>query len=175
MQGEGPERPMPKAEIRSAPRLLAGLFLAWTSAALAMVVPLSLADLIHQSELIVQGEVVKLASERAADGPEIFTVVTVDVATVVFSRSEAIGPESRIAFRIEGGTLGEETMATSISPTLNEGEEGIFFLAREEGAEIWTLVGGPQGVYRIEGGRVLVAGQDRSVEGFLEQIREIAE
>ena len=149
---------------------MAGLFLAWTSAALAMVVPLSLADLIDQSELIVRGEVVKLASERAADGPEIFTIVTVDVATVVFSRSEAIGPENRIAFRIEGGTLGGATMATSISPTLDEGEEAVFFLAREEGDEILTLVGGPQGVYRIEGGRVRVEEEDRSVGDFLQEI-----
>jgi hypothetical protein len=141
-----------------------------------MVVPLSLADLINQSELIVQGEVVGLASEPAADGPEIFTIVTVDISRVVFSRTEEISPQSsRIAFRIEGGTVGEETMATSISPTLNEGEEDIFFLAREDGDEMLTLVGGPQGVYRIEGGRVLVAGQDRPVEEFLKEIVETVE
>ena len=48
-----------------------------------MVVPLSLADLIRQSELIVHGEVVELESERATDGPEILTIVTVDVANAV--------------------------------------------------------------------------------------------
>jgi hypothetical protein len=164
-----------KLEIRRAPRLLPGLFLTWTSAALAMVVPLSLAELISQSQLIVHGEVVELASERAADGPEIFTIVTVDVAKVVYSRNEEIGPERRIAFRIEGGTVGEETMATSNSPTLNEGEEAVFFLAREEGDEMLTLVGGPQGVFRIEGGKVRVAGQDRPLGDFLQEILEVVE
>ena len=123
----------------------------------------------------MQGRVVELESERATDGTEILTVVTVDVTTVLFSRNEEIGPERRLAFRIEGGTVGEEAMATSISPTLNEGEEAVFFLARGEGDGPLTLVGGSQGLVRIEGGRVRVAGQDRPLGDFLRDILDVVE
>ena len=166
---------MQKTQTGRALRALAALFLTWTSVALAMVVPLTLADLTSQTELIVRGEVAQLASERDVDGAAIFTIVTVDVGEVIFSRSEEISPEGRIAFRIEGGTIGGETMATSISPTFTEGEEAVFFLMRENGDELLTLVGGPQGVYPIEDGRVRGAGQDRPLRDFLQEVIQLVQ
>ncbi len=136
-----------------------------------MVVPLEVADLVRSSEMIVQGRVAQLTSKRDGEGSGITTAVTVDVDAVVLSPSERTRREGQITFHLEGGEIGEEKMRTSVDPTLKEGEEGVFFLGREDGGKGLTLVGRQQGLYRIQNGRVRVARQDQTVGDFLEKIR----
>ncbi len=154
------------------PRLIAALTVFLSVPALAMVVPLEIADLVRSSEVIVQGRVAQLTSKRDGEGSGITTAVTVNVDAVVLSRSERTRPEGQITFHLEGGEIGEEEMRTSLDPALKEGEEGVFFLGRGDGGKGLTLVGGQQGLYRMQNGTVRVAGQNRPVRAFLEEIRQ---
>jgi hypothetical protein len=149
---------------------LPGLFvIVLASAATAMVVPMLLDDLIEQSDVIVHGTVADLESRREAEGPEIYTIVTLDVSKLVLSRGNG-GERTEVTFRIEGGTVDGETMATSISPELDEGDEGVFFLTRQAGEDVLSLVGGQQGYVPVDDGSVTVEGRQQPIEDFLDDL-----
>ena len=135
-----------------------------------MVVPPSLQELIEQSDVIAHGTVSDLESRRDTDGPDIYTIVSVDVSKLVLDRRAGGTPQAKVTFWLEGGTIGAETMATSISPDLNKGDEGVFFLAHDSGEDTLTLVGGQQGFIPIDGGTVMVEGRKQPVREFLEEV-----
>lgn len=135
-----------------------------------MVVPLSLEELIEQSDVIAHGTVANLDSRRDTDGPDIYTIVTVDVSKLVLDRRAGGTPRAKVTFRLEGGTVGEETMATSIGPELRKGDEGVFFLAHDSGEDTLTLMGGQQGFIPIDGGTVMIEGRKQLVREFLDDI-----
>ena len=150
--------------------IVAVLVLMASSAAFAIPVPLSLDDLIEQSDVIAHGIVADLDSRREAEGANIYSIVTVDVSQLVLERRAGGTPPAKVTFRIEGGTVGEETVATSISPELQKGDEGVFFLAHDSGEDTLTLVGGQQGFIPIDGGTVMVEGRKQPVREFLDDV-----
>lgn len=149
--------------------LLAALVIC-SAVASAMVVPTPLPELVLQSELIVRGEVIALASSPDADRSAMHTDVTLHVSDVVVSRlPDQIQPE--ITFRVAGGDIAGEEMRTSIDPVFEEGDEGIFLLRLGAPDEPLSLVGQSQGFFRIESGMVTVEGAKRPVEAFVSEIR----
>lgn len=150
--------------------ILPVLVLMASSAALGMPVPLTLDDIAEQAEVIVHGTVADLDSRRETDGPDIYTIVTINVSKLVMARREHAKLADRITLRLEGGTVDGETMATSISPELEKGDEGVFFLARQAGEDVLTLVGGSQGFIPVDGGMVRVEGRRQLVGEFLDDV-----
>ena len=98
---------------------MAGLVMAAVLAS-AMVVPLSLPELVAQSDVIVHAEVQRLESSRTADGSSIHTDVTLHIIEVVLSDQEP-GVHVELTFRVEGGTVEGQEVRTSIDPTFTEG------------------------------------------------------
>ena len=156
--------------LRSCGILLALLAPMASSAAIAVPVPLALEDLIEQSDVIVHGTIADLDSRREAGAPDIYTIATVDVSKLVLSRQNGGAPQRKITFRLEGGTVDGETMATSIGPELEKGDEGVFFLARQADEDVLTLVGGQQGFVPIDNGMVGVSGRTQPVGEFLDDL-----
>ena len=151
-------------------RLLTAAALVMTAAlASAMVVPLSLSDLVAQSDLIVRGQVVGLESSWTPDRSTIQTDVTLQVLDVVVSRVDV---QEEVTFRAEGGRIGEQEVRTSVDPVIKEGDEGIFFLHFATDEPRPTLVGRSQGYLPIDNGMVIVEGETKSVAELMSLIRD---
>ena len=151
-------------------RFWVGLVLLLAPPAFAVVVPLTLDRLSDQSDVIVHGTVADREGRRETQGPEIYTIVTVNVSKLVFSRRDRTKPLKSITFRLEGGTVDGESMVTSISPELEKGDEGVFFLAYQAGEDVLMLVGASQGFVPVEGGMVTVEGREQPLREFLDDL-----
>ena len=138
------------------------------SPAAAMVVPLSLSELAARSDLIVRGEVIGLESSWTVDQSTIGTDVTLRVLDLLLSRMEP-ADQDEITIRVEGGAVAEQEVRTSIDPTFEEGDEGIFFLQVYKNS--LTLVGWSQGYLPIENGMLTVEGETRPVEEVISELR----
>jgi hypothetical protein len=136
----------------------------------AMVVPLSLPELVAQSDVIVHGQVARLESSRTAVGSSIHTDVTLRVIDVVLSDKNTVARDE-LTFRVEGGIVEGQEIRTSIDPTFTEGDEGIFFLSSDTGREHLSLVGGAQGYIRTEDGMVGVSGDVKPVDALISELR----
>lgn len=138
------------------------------SPAAGMIVPLGLPELAARSDLIVRGEVVGLESSWTADRSTIETDVTLRVLDLLLSRMDP-ADQDEITFRVEGGAVAEQEVRTSIDPTYEEGDEGIFFLQFDK--DSLTLVGRSQGYLAIENGMVTVEGETKPVEEVISELR----
>lgn len=136
----------------------------------AMVVPLSLPELVGQSDVIVHGEVVRLESSRTPDRSSIHTDVSLRIIEVVLSDRE-LGVRDELTFRVEGGVVEGREVRTSVDPTFTEGDEGLFFLSSDGGGERLSLVGGAQGYLPIESGVVTLSGERKPVDALISDLR----
>ena len=140
------------------------------AAASAMVVPLSLPELVAQSDVVVHAEVLRLESSWTQDRSSIHTDVTLQVIEIVLSDEQAVVPDE-LTFRIAGGIVDGQEVRTSVDPTFTEGDEGIFFLSSDGGGNRYALVGGAQGYLQVEGGMLNVSGTMKPLDAVIAELR----
>jgi hypothetical protein len=102
---------------------------------------LSLDDLITKSTSIVRGKVT--ASWPAYTGPVIYTHYKIQV-TESFKGSS----QSSVEVMVPGGTIGATHQSFSGSPTLNQGDEFVFFLWTSNSGITW-ITGLTQGLFSL--------------------------
>jgi len=131
--------------------LLGSLATAWLGAAsltrAAVLVPLSLDELVASADLVVLGEVVRRESFWGPERQRIYSAVTVRIERVIKGETTA----SELTVRRLGGTVDGQTMAVPGSGRLVEGARHLLFLRRGErlAADQLLVVGLAQGIYLV--------------------------
>lgn len=109
------------------------------------VIPPTFDELVGQAELIFEGTVNEVRSERIGEGAErrIVTYVT-------FGVDEAIkgNPGGAYTIRMLGGTVDDETMEVTDAPKFKKGDRDIVFV-ENNGKQFIPLVGIMHGRYRV--------------------------
>ena len=103
--------------------LLAAALLAACSPAKAAVVARSIAQLTEKSDLIVIGDVLEVVSEWNADHSLIISRIDVKVV----DRIKGL-PDDRISLNVVGGTIGDLTLATSVTPRFIVDDHVLLFV-----------------------------------------------
>ncbi|MEO6224147.1 MAG: hypothetical protein ABIP90_12940 [Vicinamibacterales bacterium] len=99
-------------------------------------------EVVSEASTIVRGRVTDVRAIRSADG-DVESVVTIAVdATLKGS------PDTFVAMRLPGGTIGRYRTVMAGAPVMRLGEQAVFFLKRGPGNALWP-VGLSQGIYRI--------------------------
>lgn len=111
-----------------------------------LLYPVSLAERVAESELIVEGRLVRESVIEEPGRRMLYTVWEVEV-TKLF-RGEL--PKQPLRIAQEGGVLGDRAVVVIPSAPLSQGSLGLFFLRRlpalaAVAGETYTLVAGPQG------------------------------
>ncbi len=121
-----------------------------------LLYPVSLPERVAESELIVEGQLVRswVVEEPSRRMP--YTVWELEVTGHI----AGILPGARVRVAHEGGIYGERAVVVFPSAPLHEGLVGLFFLRRAPqlqaaAGDVYTLVAGPQGVlvYDLEAQR----------------------
>jgi hypothetical protein len=137
---------------------LLGLSAAWGTT----VVPPTFDQLVSQAEVIFQGAVTDVRSERAGAGAQrhIVTYVTFKVED---SFKGKVG--ATYSIRLLGGTVDGETMEVTDTPKFNVGDRDILFV-ENNGSQFVPLVGISHGRFRVQReqttGRDVVMTNDRA-------------
>jgi len=98
----------------------------------ALMVKLTLEDLIEKSDAIVIGKVVDILPARSGTEPlwssylRVFTDVIIETERYLYGEP----PSAYIAVRVTGGRVGEMVMWVEDEPVFNLGEEAVLFLTR---------------------------------------------
>jgi hypothetical protein len=147
----------------------------------ALMVRLTLEDLIEKSDAIVIGKVVDIFPARTGTEPlwssylQVFTDVIIETERYLYGEP----PSAYIAVRVAGGRAGEIVMCVEDEPVFNLGEEAILFLTRVPQPNI-----PPEGIvsddyYRVTGamqGKLVYRdGQVVTPEGNMITISELEE
>lgn len=127
---------------------------------------LSLEGLTSQADLIVVGTVTHFNSYWNPEHTHIFTDVSLSVETTV---KGVVGTEE-VVVRLAGGQVEGITQWASDSPSLALGERVLLFLRSQEGGT-FSVVGGFQGEYAVEGEEV--AGQGKPLAQLISEIEKI--
>jgi hypothetical protein len=118
-----------------------------------ILVPADFREAVTGSQLIVYGRVIDVRPEAGETSRTVYTVVTVQSATVLR------GAETdTVTFRVPGGQIGRYRNVVVGAPQFNEGEEVVVFLTGG-GASMAHVFGFSQGVYRVrneDGRRVVI-------------------
>jgi hypothetical protein len=131
----------------------------------AVVVPVTLADMSRDAELIVRGRVVSIEFRRAGPSNDVHTFVTLDPLVVDYgSHSQAT-----LTLVFWGGELDGARYELSGMPRFQEGEEVLLFLYGN-GVYVNPIVGWSQGRFDVErdpatGSEYLVDALGRAVMG----------
>lgn len=125
-------------------RLLALLLvLCGRPAAAATFVETSVEEAARGSDAVVRGTVVSRTSRMTRDGRAIVTEVQIAVASAWKGAPDAI-----VRLVVPGGRVGNLAQVVDASPTFEDGEEVVVFLARRGAA--WRVAGRALGKYRVE-------------------------
>jgi hypothetical protein len=132
---------------------------------LAIVERMNLKQLTDESEKIVVGTVKDVNSrwETESGGNLIFTYVSIGIETYV----KGVGTDV-ITIKIPGGKVGDINQEVSDTPRFELNEKVLLFL--QQGG-LHQVVGGYQGKFVIQGGKVL--GQNIPVDEFIGRIRTL--
>ncbi len=114
-------------------------------------------ELVSESELIFQGEVVHTESWRAANG-RIFTWVDFNVVEVLKGET----PGNGLRLRFSGGQVGDLGMSTGV-PIPQAGEQGIYFVETTRHPLANPLYGWSQGHFVIDAANQVKAGNGELV------------
>jgi hypothetical protein len=101
-------------------------------------------EVVSEASTIVRGRVTDVRAVRTPAG-NVESVVTIAVETSLKG-----GPETFVAMRLPGGTIGRYRTVMAGAPEMRVGERGVFFLKRGPGNALWP-VGLAQGIYRVAG------------------------
>lgn len=105
------------------------------------------------SDLVVLGRVVDQAARLSPNGRSVWTDYSIEVLTVYREAGGAPASGRTVTARVQGGTLIVQGRTISVVnaffPALPWVREHIFFLSRtSDDPEIYTFLGGGQGVFR---------------------------
>ena len=114
----------------------------------AAVIPLSLNDLVQQSDVCIRGQVVNASSAWSEGDSMIFTIYTVQMTEQLMGQSV-----ESVQVRVPGGTLDGVRIRNGEAPTYLVGEEVVCFLRPEAGGT-WQTFGWFQGKYTLLNGMV---------------------
>jgi len=115
-------------------------------------------QLVNQSELVFEGEVLATRSEQASSG-YIYTYVDFLVTDVLIGEFQA---GTVLPLRFTGGTVGDLKLDVgSVIPTL--GEHGIYFVESLDKPLTNPLLGWSQGHFKIQQEGSLLAGNNQTV------------
>ena len=132
----------------------------------ALMVKLTLGELVSNAEWIIIGTVSGQKSEWNADRTNIQTVVSINVQEWVKGRPFSTGPDGKntsdplscssnksVSLTVPGGTVGETWQWVEDTPVFRDGEKALVFI--DSGAEgIYSVAGSVQGKYTIVNDRV---------------------
>ena len=141
----------------------------WSSAQ-AMTAPMSDAELVRGSSVVVDAQVRRLTPHWDENHSLIFTTVELDVSRTLYSRD----PFTEHALKIEvlGGELDGVGLLSPDAPTFRVDERVVVF-ARPWSAGRLVVAGGQNGVLRVDAsGRV--QGRDVGVDQLGSQLRDLA-
>ncbi len=111
----------------------------------ASVRQVSMAEMLQNSELVFQGEVLSL--ESVETGPkQIHTYVTFRIEDIVKGQY----PQGIITLRYLGGTVNNRTLAVSDMILPRPGEHGIYFVESLERRQMHPLYGWSQGHFLVQ-------------------------
>jgi hypothetical protein len=149
-----------------------GLALALATPAAAVMRPMSVADLVAQSEQVVNGRVSASEGRWSADGGSIVTQVVLEVDETYKGE---LGRQT-VVLEYRGGEVGDIGMGVSDQPSLEVNEQVIVFLKSaspraamgakvksllasvDAGTTVYRLVGHAQGKYSLAGGTASKSG-----------------
>jgi hypothetical protein len=138
--------------------LAVALLVSAAPAAAATFVATSVEQAARASDAVVRGKVVSKAARMTADGSGIVT----DVEIVVASAWKG-APDSTVRVTVRGGEVGSLGMKVDASPSFQEGEEVVVFLARR--GERWHVAGHALGKFRVEGREVRPSSEGAHIVG----------
>src|SRR5436853_7093927 len=126
--------------------ICAGIFAIGCSALATTVIPPSFDELVSRAEMIFQGTVTDVRSERTGEGAQrhIMSYVTVKVEEAIKGN-----PGASVTLRMLGGTVGAETMEVADAPKFKVGERDILFV-ENNGTQFIPLVGIMHGRFRVK-------------------------
>jgi hypothetical protein len=99
-------------------------------------------EVVSEASTIVRGRVTDVRAVRTPAG-NVESVVTIAVETSLKG-----SPETFVAMRLPGGTIGRYRTVMVGAPVMRVGEQAVFFLKRGPGNSLWP-VGLGQGIYRM--------------------------
>ena len=125
--------------------LISCALLALNHARAMTVIPPTFDELVGQADLIFEGTVSEVKSERIGEGAERRIVTYVTFAVDEPIKGE---PGSAYTIRMLGGTVDGETMEVTDAPKFKKGDRDIVFV-ENNGTQFIPLVGIMHGRYRV--------------------------
>ena len=125
------------------------LMLCFSSVSFALMIGLNTKELTLNSDIVIKGEVVEIASQWTEDRTAIFSTATVSVEEVVVG----IYNKENVEVVYDGGVADGIRMNVSDTPSFKKGQTVILFLSpslKLESAQAYRVYGRAQGKYLID-------------------------
>jgi len=119
--------------------------------AASSVSPVSFTQLSRAARRVSVGQVERLTSYKDAQSGRIFTTVEIRESHAVAGAS----PPASFTFEMAGGTVGDVRQWIAGFPQLEAGDRVALFLAEDTATPLGPTVGLWQGVFFLDGGKVL--------------------
>ena len=126
-------------------RLIAALIVSLVPIALGATVllPAEFREVVNGADLIVYARVSSTEARWSDDRKHVDTLVTLQAGTYLKGT-----PRESLVIVLPGGTVGRYMNVTVGAPTLNAGDEAVFFL-NTRGSALPTVFGLNQGIFRV--------------------------
>ena len=106
---------------------------------------LQLTYMLHQAELIFEGQVVRTETRWSSDRRSIWTYITFEIVEII--KGEWLDTDMTLAFL--GGTVGDTSLQVPGLRYPNADERGIYFVESARGRQVNPLLGWHQGHFII--------------------------
>ena len=133
----------------------------------AVMVELSLEQLVNKADLIVVGTVESLKSELVRGKISSFATILVS-ATIKGSLEQG---QDKIVVGFPGGTVGDVGMRAENSPDFEKDEEVVVFLKKVQGESHFMTVGASQGKFVVRDN--VIVRENLSLDQFIGKVEEI--
>jgi hypothetical protein len=133
----------------------------------AVMVEVSLEQLVRDADLIVVGAVESVESQMI--NGKIFSFATISVSSKI--KGELEGGQDKIIVKFPGGKVGDIGMKVGNSPNYKKDEEVVVFLKNLQGESHYLTAGSSQGKFIISDGVVL--SENIPLDQFLARIESI--
>ena len=148
---------------------LAFLFLLPVAKSQAVMVELSLEQLVKEANLIVVGTVESVRSELVEGKISSFATILVS-ATIKGALGQG---QDKIVVKFPGGTLGDVGMRVDNGPDYKVGENVVAFLKRAPGQSHYATVGSFQGKFLVKDN--VIVRENLSLDEFIGKVKKIME
>jgi hypothetical protein len=146
------------------------LALVWVVPAAAIMVQVSMDQLVASSSSIVRGKVTDLNSHWTDDHAIIVTDVKFLVSEVW---TGTMAPGTTLTLQVRGGEVGEIGMRQEHQPVFSKDQEALLFLTESSGAR-YAVNFDEQGAYKVQGNQVVAFdGQRAPLTTFRSVVRNM--